>query len=76
MVGWPDETWGQVVTAFVTPVEGASVDAAEIVGWTKARLAGFKVPRTVIFGDLPKTSTGKIKKSELRARSGRREQER
>ncbi len=76
VVGWPDETWGQVVTAFVTPVEGASVDAAEIVGWTKARLAGFKVPRTVIFGDLPKTSTGKIRKSELRARAGRQEQER
>jgi fatty-acyl-CoA synthase len=73
VVGWPDETWGQVVTAFVTPVEEASVEAAEIVGWAKARLAGFKVPRTVIFGDLPKTSTGKIRKSELRARAGRQE---
>ena len=68
VVGWPDETWGQVVTAFVTLVPGAQVDEGAIQDWARERLAGFKIPRRVVFGDLPRTSTGKIRKTELRAR--------
>ena len=68
VVGWPDETWGQVVTAFVTLVPGAQVDEGAVQDWARERLAGFKIPRRVVFGDLPRTSTGKIRKTELRAR--------
>jgi fatty-acyl-CoA synthase len=68
VVGWPDETWGQVVTAFVTLMAGADVDEVGIQDWARERLAGFKIPRRVVFGDLPRTSTGKIRKTELRAR--------
>ena len=68
VVGWPDETWGEVRTAFVVPVDGAELTEAAVVAWVRERLAGFKVPRKVFFGELPKTSTGKIQKTDLRAR--------
>ncbi|HSJ98375.1 MAG TPA: acyl-CoA synthetase [Myxococcota bacterium] len=69
VVARPDPTWGETVCAFVVPRPGAAPAAGEIVAWCRAHLAGFKVPRTVVFGELPKTSTGKIQKFVLRARA-------
>ena len=66
VVARPDEKWGETPCAFVTLKPGAEADAAEIVAWCRKNLAGYKVPKTVIFGPLPKTSTGKIQKFLLR----------
>jgi fatty-acyl-CoA synthase len=69
VVAAPDEKWGEVPHAFVTPVPGgAPVTEAEVLEWCRTRLARFKLPKRVTFGPLPKTSTGKIQKFELRAR--------
>jgi fatty-acyl-CoA synthase len=70
VVARPDEKWGETPCAFVTLKPGAGpVTAEEIVDWCRDHLARFKVPRTVAFGDLPKTSTGKIQKFVLRERA-------
>jgi len=70
VVARPDEKWGETPCAFVMPRPGADgVSAEEIVAWCREHLAGFKVPRTVVFGELPKTSTGKIQKFVLRERA-------
>lgn len=67
VVGVPDERWGEVPRAFVSLVAGASADEAVLVEWVRARLAGFKVPRSVvILEELPKGGTGKIQKQRLR----------
>jgi len=66
VVARPDPTWGESPCAFVTLKPGADVDAAGIIAWCRGHLAHFKVPRTVVFGPLPKTSTGKIQKFALR----------
>ncbi|MEO7127299.1 MAG: acyl-CoA synthetase, partial [Rhodoferax sp.] len=66
VVAKPDARWGETPCAFVELKAGATVTAAEIVAHCKLHLAGFKVPRTVVFGDIPKTATGKIQKFELR----------
>lgn len=68
VVAQPDEKWGETPCAFVELKEGATVTAAEIIAFCKNILAGFKVPKAVYFGPLPKTSTGKIQKFELRNR--------
>jgi fatty-acyl-CoA synthase len=69
VVAAPDEKWGEVPHAFVTPVPGgAPLTEAEVIAWCRERLARFKVPKRVTFGALPKTSTGKIQKYELRQR--------
>ena len=67
VVAKPDEKWGEVPCAFVELKEGAEATEAEIIQFCRERLAGFKTPKRVIFADLPKTSTGKIQKFELRA---------
>ncbi len=67
VVAKPDDKWGEVPCAFVELKAGASATAAELIAFTRARLAGFKTPKQVVFCDLPKTSTGKIQKFELRA---------
>ena len=69
VVARPDEAWGEAVCAFVVPKAGATLTAEEVVAWCREHLAHFKVPRTVVFGELPKTSTGKIQKFVLRARA-------
>jgi fatty-acyl-CoA synthase len=70
VVARPDEKWGETPCAFVVLKPGAgAVDAAEIVAWCRQHLAGFKVPRAIVFGELPKTSTGKIQKFVLRERA-------
>jgi len=70
VVAKPDARWGETPCAFVELKDGAQVTAADIVAHCRAHLAGFKVPRAVVFGELPKTSTGKIQKFELRQRAG------
>ena len=70
VVARPDEKWGETPCAFVVLKPGAGeVTVAEIVAWCKQHLAGYKVPRTIVFGELPKTSTGKIQKFLLRDRA-------
>ena len=71
VVAMPDPTYGERPCAFVTLKPGASADAAEIIAWCRARLAHFKAPARVVFGPLPKTSTGKIQKFELREQTRR-----
>jgi len=65
----PDEKWGETPCAFVTLKDGGFATEADIIAFCKANMAGFKVPKTVVFGPLPKTSTGKIQKFVLRERA-------
>ena len=67
VVARPDDKWGEVPCAFVELKPGAQATEAELIAFARARLAGFKTPKHVVFCDLPKTSTGKIQKFELRA---------
>ena len=67
VVAKPDEKWGETPCAFVTLKEGAKLmTAADVIAFCRANMAGYKVPRTIVFGPLPKTSTGKIQKFLLR----------
>jgi len=68
VVAIPHEKWGERPKAFVTLRDGASVTEAELIAFARETLPGFKTPDEIEFGELPKTSTGKIKKYELRAR--------
>ena len=68
VVARPDEKWGETPCAFVTLKPGETATAEEIIGHCRDNLAHFKAPRTVIFADLPKTSTGKVQKFKLRDR--------
>jgi fatty-acyl-CoA synthase len=68
VVAAPDEKWGEVPVAFVTLKEGAGADAVVLIDHVRARLARFKAPKRVVFGPLPKTSTGKVQKNVLRDR--------
>jgi len=70
VVAKPDAKWGETPCAFVELKAGAQVTEQDIVAHCKAHLAGFKVPKAVVFGELPKTSTGKIQKFELRKVAG------
>jgi fatty-acyl-CoA synthase len=67
VVAAPHETWGERPKAFVTLVDGASADPAELIAFTRERLAHFKAPDEIVFGPLPKTATGKVRKNVLRA---------
>ena len=71
VVARPDEKWGESPCAFVTLKEGETAEAEEIIGYCREVLAHYKVPRTVVFGALPKTSTGKIQKFVLREEAAR-----
>jgi fatty-acyl-CoA synthase len=66
VVARPDPIWGESPCAFVTLKPDATVDAAGLLTWCRDHLAHYKVPKTVVFGPLPKTSTGKIQKFALR----------
>ena len=70
VVAKPDAKWGETPCAFIELKAGATTTPEDIVAHCKQHLAGFKVPRTVVFGELPKTSTGKIQKFELRKQAG------
>ena len=70
VVAKPDARWGETPCAFVELKAGATTTAQAMVDHCKQHLAGFKVPRAIVFGELPKTSTGKIQKFELRKLAG------
>ncbi|WP_175945574.1 acyl-CoA synthetase [Caballeronia sp. BCC1704] len=70
VVAKPDARWGETPCAFVELKAGAEASAEELIAHCKTLLAGFKVPRAIEFCELPKTSTGKIQKFELRKRAG------
>jgi fatty-acyl-CoA synthase len=69
VVARPDERWGESPCAFVALKPGMAASAAELIAFCRTHLAHFKAPRTVIFGPLPKTSTGKVQKFVLRERA-------
>ena len=66
VVAMPDEKWGETPCAFVELKPDHSASAEDIIAWCRQNLASYKCPRTVIFTELPKTSTGKIQKFQLR----------
>ena len=66
VVAKPDEKWGEVPCAFVELKAGAVGDEAAMIAFARETLAGFKTPKKIVFQELPKTSTGKIQKFELR----------
>ena len=67
VIGVPDERWGETVKAVVVKKNGAEVTPAELIGWARERIAGYKLPKSVDFIDaLPRNPTGKILKRELR----------
>ena len=66
VVGVPNEQWGEVPKAFIVQNAGASVSGDEIIEFCRDRIAHFKAPKHVEFGELPKTATGKIQKFILR----------
>jgi fatty-acyl-CoA synthase len=70
VVAKPDEKWGETPCAFIELKAGAQITAEDIVAHCRLHLAGFKIPRAVVFCELPKTSTGKIQKFELRKQAG------
>jgi fatty-acyl-CoA synthase len=68
VVAAPDHKWGEVPVAFVALKEGAAASGDELIEHARGRLARFKAPKRVVFGPLPKTSTGKVQKTALRER--------
>jgi fatty-acyl-CoA synthase len=66
VVAKPDEKWGETPCAFIELKPGAAVTAQDIVAWCRQGLAAYKVPRHVVFAEIPKTVTGKIQKFKLR----------
>ena len=66
VIGVPDDKWGEVPKAFVVSRDGASITADEIISFCQDRIARFKAPKHVTFGNLPKTATGKVQKYILR----------
>ncbi|WP_439551794.1 acyl-CoA synthetase [Falsiroseomonas sp.] len=69
VVARPDEKWGETPCAFIELKPGAAATAEDLIAHCKTMLAGYKVPRHVVFAELPKTSTGKIQKHVLRAQA-------
>ena len=69
VVAMPDEKWGEVPCAFIELADGHSPSEAELIEHCREHLAGFMRPKKVVFSELPKTTTGKILKTELRARA-------
>ena len=66
VVAKPDPKWGEVPCAFIELKEGARATEAEIIAYCRSHMSGFKTPKAVVFGAVPKTSTGKIQKFLLR----------
>ena len=68
VIGVPDETWGEAVKACIVPKPGEELDEASVIAWTKERLAGFKVPRSIdVLDVMPRNASGKILRKDLRA---------
>jgi acyl-CoA synthetase (AMP-forming)/AMP-acid ligase II len=67
VIGIPDEKWGEAVTALVVTTPGSALTEADVIAWTKQKLAGYKCPKKVEFRDeLARTATGKLQKFKLR----------
>lgn len=67
VIGIPDEKWGELVTALVVTVPGSALSEADVIAWTRTKLAGYKCPKKVEFRtELARTSTGKLQKFKLR----------
>ena len=66
VVARPDDKWGETPCAFVVLKSGISAQEKEVIKFCRTRLAGFKVPKKIVFSGLPKPSTGKVRKSVLR----------
>ncbi len=67
VIGRPDPLWGEAVHAVIRLADGASVTGEEVIAWCRDRLSHFKCPKSVEFtGPLPRTTTGKVLKRELR----------
>ncbi len=71
VVAQPDELWGEVPCAFVTARTGVKLDQNEIIAFCRDRLAHFKAPKTIVFSEIPKTSTGKVQKFALRSEASK-----
>lgn len=69
VVARPDDKWGETPCAFVELSEGHEATEAELIDWCREHLAHFKAPKTIIFEELPRTSTGKIQKFRLRSKA-------
>jgi len=72
VVACPDPKWGETPCAFVTLREGVTADASDIIAFCRDHMAHFKSPTRIVFGPLPKTSTGKIQKFVLRERAAQK----
>jgi len=69
VVAGPDPKWGEVPVAFVALKDGTAASDADLVAHVRERIAHFKAPKRIVFGDLPKTATGKVQKFVLRERA-------
>jgi len=69
VVAKPDAKWGETPCAFIELKEGREATSDELVAWCRERLAPYKLPRHIVFGELPKTSTGKVQKFLLREKA-------
>ena len=69
VVARPDEKWGETPCAFVELKPGATATSEELIAWCREKLARYKCPRTIVFAEIPKTSTGKLQKFVLRERA-------
>jgi fatty-acyl-CoA synthase len=66
VVAKPDDKWGETPCAFVELKPGTSASADDLIAWCRKNLAPYKIPRTIVFAEIPKTSTGKLQKFKLR----------
>jgi fatty-acyl-CoA synthase len=66
VVARPDDKWGETPCAFVELRDGQEASAEDLIAWCRSHLAAYKCPRTIVFTEVPKTSTGKIQKFKLR----------
>ena len=73
VVARPDEKWGETPCAFVTLKDGEESSSEELIEFCRSHMAHFKAPKTIVFGPLPKTSTGKIQKFKLRVKANQLE---
>ena len=69
VVAAPDPKWGEIPIAYVTRRDGSALQGQQLIEYVKTRIARFKAPKMVVFDSLPKTSTGKVQKNQLRARA-------
>jgi fatty-acyl-CoA synthase len=71
VIGVPDERWGEVGRAVIVPHEGVDIDPADVLSFLDGRIARYKIPKSVVVADaLPRTASGKVLKSRLRATHG------